>query len=76
MSSVKTTTFGGGEGEDAFKSFMTEAMAKQMARHGGIGLAKSLTASMLRMQGLPPAAPSSLTAVQAYAQTASVGARP
>ena len=44
--------FGGGAGESAFRSFMTDAMAKSMASHGGIGLAKSVTAEMLKMQGL------------------------
>ncbi len=44
--------FGGGAGESAFRSFMTDAMGKSMAAHGGIGLARSVTAEMLKMQGL------------------------
>ena len=44
--------FGGGAGESAFRSFMTDAMGKSMASHGGIGLARSVTAEMLKMQGL------------------------
>ena len=44
--------FGGGQGESAFRSFMTDAMGKSMASHGGIGLAKSVTQEMLKMQGL------------------------
>jgi Rod binding domain-containing protein len=44
--------FGGGAGEAAFRSFMTDAMGKSMARHGGVGLARSVTAEMLKMQGL------------------------
>ena len=44
--------FGGGQGEEMFKSFMSEAMAKQMAKQGGIGLSKSVQAEMLKMQGL------------------------
>ncbi len=44
--------FGGGAGESAFRSFMTDAMGKSMAGHGGIGLAKSVTAEMLKLQGL------------------------
>ncbi len=44
--------FGGGQGESAFRSFMTDAMGKSMAGHGGIGLAKSVTQEMLKMQGL------------------------
>ena len=44
--------FGGGQGEEMFKSFMAEAMAKQMAKQGGIGLSSSVQAEMLKMQGL------------------------
>lgn len=44
--------FGGGHGEDAFRSFLTEAIAKQMAGGGGLGLADDLTREMLKMQGL------------------------
>ena len=34
--------FGGGPGETMFRSFLTEAMAKQMVKSGGIGLAACL----------------------------------
>jgi Rod binding domain-containing protein len=44
--------FGGGEGEAAFKSFLTDAMAKSITRQGGIGLAKDVSREMLKMQGL------------------------
>jgi Rod binding domain-containing protein len=44
--------FGGGEGEAAFKSFLTDAMAKSITRQGGIGLAKDISREMLKMQGL------------------------
>ncbi len=44
--------FNGGAGEDAFKSFFMEAVAKQMAAAGGLGLADDLTREMLKMQGL------------------------
>jgi Rod binding domain-containing protein len=44
--------FGGGQGEEMFKSFLSEAMAKQMAKAGGVGLAQSVQAEMLKMQGL------------------------
>ena len=49
---VKTSSFGGGAGEDAFKSFMNDAMAKSMTARGGIGLAPKLQAEMLHLQGL------------------------
>lgn len=44
--------FSGGQGEDVFRSFLDEAMAKSMTERGGIGLSKSITAEMLKMQGL------------------------
>lgn len=49
---VKSGTFNGGEGEAAFKSFMTDAFAKQMSARGGIGLSRQLTGELLKMQGL------------------------
>ncbi|HZZ34583.1 MAG TPA: rod-binding protein [Caulobacteraceae bacterium] len=44
--------FGGGEGEEMWKSFFTEAMAKSMTRSGGIGLAAPVAREMLKLQGL------------------------
>lgn len=44
--------FGGGAGEQAFKSFMTDAMAKQMVRSGGIGLSAAVQKEMLKLQGM------------------------
>ena len=50
---VKTDgPFGGGAGEEQFRSFMTEAMAKQMTNAGGIGLADTVGREMLKLQGL------------------------
>ncbi len=50
---VKTSPpFGGGEGETAFRSFLTDAMGKAMTKHGGIGLSKVVAQEMLKMQGL------------------------
>ncbi|OXE36110.1 MAG: chemotaxis protein chel [Phenylobacterium zucineum] len=45
-------TLTGGEGEDAFKAFMSDAMAKQVVRSGGIGLAATVQKEMLKLQGL------------------------
>lgn len=42
--------FGGGEGEETWRSFMIEAMAKQTVKAGGIGLADQVVAQMLKMQ--------------------------
>ena len=43
--------FGGGEGEAAFRSFLTEEMAKGVAKRGGVGLSSAVQREMLRMQG-------------------------
>lgn len=44
--------FGGGEGEEAFKSFMMDAIGKQMTKAGGVGISASVQREMLKMQGL------------------------
>ncbi len=43
--------FGGGEGEAAFKSFMVDAMAKEVAKKGGLHLSDAIQREMLKMQG-------------------------
>ena len=42
--------FGGGAGEQAFRPFLTDAIARKMAAHGGIGLAMPVWRQMLRLQ--------------------------
>ncbi|AQR62244.1 rod-binding protein [Brevundimonas sp. LM2] len=42
--------FGGGEAEGTWRSFMIDAMAKQTVKAGGIGLADTVVAEMVRMQ--------------------------
>ncbi|WP_304168615.1 rod-binding protein [Phenylobacterium aquaticum] len=56
---VNTTesTFSGGQGEQMFKSFMTDAIAKQVSRTGGIGIAASVQKEMLKLQGLTEETP-------------------
>lgn len=44
--------FGGGSAEGTWRSFMLDAMGKQVAKGGGIGLAAPVMAEMLKMQGL------------------------
>ena len=44
--------FGGGFGEQMFRSVMTDAMATQMTRAGGIGVSAAVQREMLKMQGL------------------------
>ena len=42
--------FGGGDGEATWRPMLTQAIAKQMAAHGGIGLAVPVFQQMLKMQ--------------------------
>jgi flagellar protein FlgJ len=53
---VKTTksAFGGGAGEEAWKPMLVQEFAKQIAAHGGLGLAKPVYDAMLRMQETKP----------------------
>ena len=39
-------TFGGGEGEEQFASFLRESQAEEMVKAGGIGLAEALFEAM------------------------------
>jgi peptidoglycan hydrolase FlgJ len=43
--------FGGGMGEEAFRSFLTEAMAKSMVQQGGIGLSDQVAKELMKLQG-------------------------
>ena len=45
-------TFGGGEAEATWRSFLVDAMAKQTSKAGGIGLANDVMAEMMKMQEL------------------------
>lgn len=77
FSSVPTdTAFGGGPGEDMWKGFLAEAMAKQTALHGGIGVASSVEKEMLKLQGLTEPASASTGSAEATAaqQTAPASA--
>jgi flagellar protein FlgJ len=42
--------FGGGSGEQAWRPMLVQEIAKQIAAHGGLGLAKPVYDAMLRMQ--------------------------
>lgn len=44
--------FSGGPGEAAFRSFLTDAVARQITKAGGIGLSAPVQAEMLKLQGL------------------------
>jgi peptidoglycan hydrolase FlgJ len=47
---VKHSSFGGGEAEEAWRPMLVDAIAKQMASRGGIGLAVPVFNAMLRAQ--------------------------
>jgi len=50
---VKTDgMFGGGEGEEMFRSLMIDEYGKQIAGQGGLGLSAGVTQELLRQQGL------------------------
>jgi peptidoglycan hydrolase FlgJ len=66
--------FGGGPGEDMWKSFLAEAMAKDMARRGGVGVANSVEREMLKMQGMNDPAPPAAGAASAAPGKASPAA--
>jgi flagellar protein FlgJ len=42
--------FGGGAGEEAFRPMRVNELAKNIAQHGGLGLAPAILAQMLRAQ--------------------------
>jgi flagellar protein FlgJ len=44
------SAFGGGEAEGAWRPMLVDAIGKQMAAHGGIGLATPVFNAMLRAQ--------------------------
>ncbi len=44
--------FGGGSGEQVFRSLMIQEVGKEISAGGGIGIADAVYGEMLRMQGL------------------------
>jgi Rod binding domain-containing protein len=44
--------FGGGPAETMFRSVLTEAMAKQVVKAGGVGVSAAVEREMLKLQGL------------------------
>lgn len=43
--------FGGGKGEEVFRSMMTQEYGKMIAKTGGIGIADHVKAELIRQQG-------------------------
>lgn len=55
FSGIKTDSmFGGGEGEDMFRSLLTEQYSKQIEKRGGFGLADAVTRQLLKTQEARP----------------------
>ena len=44
--------FGGGSAEGTYRTFMMDAIGKQMSKAGGVGVAHSVEREMLKLQGL------------------------
>lgn len=44
--------FGGGQGEEMFRSMMVDEYGKQLAGAGGIGIAEQVTAKLIEMQAM------------------------
>ncbi len=52
MESVETDgEFSGGHGEEMFRGVLAEKLGTEMAKKGGIGLAPSVMAQIIKMQG-------------------------
>ncbi|MBV9549777.1 MAG: rod-binding protein [Alphaproteobacteria bacterium] len=55
FSGIKTDgPFGGGQGEEMFRSMMIDKYADGLVQQGGFGLAQSIKAQMLKMQEARP----------------------
>ena len=61
--------FGGGSGEEAWKPMMVSELGKQVAKSGGLGLARPVMEQMLRMQEARPDGAAGAPAVQEQTPT-------
>ena len=43
--------FGGGQGEEMFRSLLVDEYAKAFSKNGGIGIAASVKSELIRLQG-------------------------
>lgn len=57
--------FGGGQGEQMFRSLMMDEYGKQIAKQGGIGIADSVTRELLKHQEMANAAAGAAAATTA-----------
>lgn len=51
METVDSGPFSGGHGEDMFRGVLAEEMGNAIARQGGVGIAPSVMAQIIKMQG-------------------------
>ncbi len=65
--------FGGGEGEEMFRSMMFDQYGKQMETRGGFGLAAAVQRQLLKHQGGTDSQASAPTAAASYAATSALG---
>lgn len=65
--------FGGGQAEGMWRSMLTDAMARQVVRTGGIGVSAAVAREMIRMQSA--AAEAASTAAATSAATAGAAAQ-
>lgn len=67
FSSIKTDgMFGGGQGEDTWRSMQSEQYANLLAQNGGVGLADQIMADLLAIQESASANQSAINAYSAY----------
>ena len=52
--------FGGGEGEEMFRSMMMDQFSQAIEQRGGFGLAASVTKELLKQQEAAPAQPATV----------------
>jgi flagellar protein FlgJ len=74
FSGIKSDSeFGGGEGEEMFRSMMIDEYGKQMESRGGFGLAAAVQRQLLKNQGELPM-PTASGAAASYAATSALTA--
>jgi Rod binding domain-containing protein len=67
FSAIKTDgDFGGGFGEETWRSFQAEQLSQSMAEAGGIGLADAILPDLITLQSQPASLPSASGAIAAY----------
>lgn len=64
--------FGGGQGEQMFRSLMLDEYGKQISKQGGIGLADSVTRELLKRQEMAAPATAPTTAPTSAPTTTAV----